>query len=50
VIHFTSDVAAKARLRRRKDEGHQSVVEIVRHEVALTSENALDILKDYDLW
>jgi adenylyltransferase/sulfurtransferase len=50
VIHFTSDVG-----RKKLDSAAEKMqalnphVEIVRHEVALTSENALDILKDYDL-
>ena len=38
------------RFRRREDDGASiRNVEIDKHEVALTSENALDILKDYDL-
>ena len=47
VIHFTSDVG-----RKKLDSAAEKMqalnphVEIVRHEVALTSENALDILKD----
>src|SRR5664279_5037002 len=50
VIHFTSDVG-----RKKLDSAAEKMqainphIEIVRHEVALTSENALDILKDYDL-
>ncbi|MGD0870674.1 MAG: molybdopterin-synthase adenylyltransferase MoeB [Bryobacteraceae bacterium] len=50
VIHFTADVG-----RKKLDSAAEKMkainphVEIVRHEVALTSENALDILKDYDL-
>jgi adenylyltransferase/sulfurtransferase len=50
VIHFTADVG-----RKKLDSAAEKMkainpnVEIVRHEVALTSENALGILKDYDL-
>ncbi|MGA3018132.1 MAG: molybdopterin-synthase adenylyltransferase MoeB [Bryobacteraceae bacterium] len=50
VIHFTADVG-----RKKLDSAAEKMqainpnVEVVRHEVALTSENALDILKDYDL-
>jgi adenylyltransferase/sulfurtransferase len=50
VIHFTADVG-----RKKLDSAAEKMkainpnVEIVRHEVALSSENALDILKDYDL-
>ncbi len=50
VIHFTTDVG-----RKKLDSAAEKMlainpnIEIVRHEVALTSENALDILKDYDL-
>ena len=50
VIHGTSDVG-----RKKIDSAAASIAEInpnvkvVRHEVALTSENALDILKDYDI-
>jgi adenylyltransferase/sulfurtransferase len=50
VIHFTADVGRKkldSAAEKMKDINPN--VEIVRHEVALTSENALDILKDYDL-
>jgi sulfur-carrier protein adenylyltransferase/sulfurtransferase len=50
VIHFTSDVGRK-KLDSAAEKMHaiNPHIEIVRHEVALTSENALDILKDYDL-
>jgi adenylyltransferase/sulfurtransferase len=50
VIHFTSDVG-----RKKLDSAAEKMLainphlKITRHEVALTSENALDILKDYDL-
>src|SRR3954451_2504610 len=50
VIHFTQDVG-----RNKIDSASEKMralnphVEIVKHEVALTSENALEILKDYDL-
>jgi sulfur-carrier protein adenylyltransferase/sulfurtransferase len=50
VIHFTSDVG-----RKKLDSAAEKMlainplIEIVRHEVALSSENALDIIKDYDL-
>jgi molybdopterin/thiamine biosynthesis adenylyltransferase/rhodanese-related sulfurtransferase/molybdopterin converting factor small subunit len=50
VIHGTKDVG-----RKKLDSAAETMldinpfVEIDRHEVALTSENALDILKDYDL-
>jgi adenylyltransferase/sulfurtransferase len=50
VIHFTQDVG-----RNKIDSASEKMlalnphVEIVKHEVALSSENALDILKDYDL-
>src|SRR5271169_488630 len=50
VIHFTKDVG-----RNKIDSAAEKMtalnpnVEIVKHEVALTSENAFDILKDYDL-
>src|SRR5271165_1289857 len=50
VIHGTKDVG-----RKKLDSAADTMldinpyVEIDRHEVALTSENALDILKDYDL-
>jgi adenylyltransferase/sulfurtransferase len=50
VIHGTSDVG-----RKKLDSAADSMLEINpfvhidRHEVALTSENALDILKDYDI-
>src|SRR5690348_17704159 len=49
VIHFTQDVG-----RNKIDSASEKMrainphVEIVKHEVALTSENALEILKDYD--
>jgi adenylyltransferase/sulfurtransferase len=50
VIHFTADVG-----RKKLDSAAEKMkainpnVDTVRHEVALTSENALEILKDYDL-
>jgi adenylyltransferase/sulfurtransferase len=50
VIHSTADVG-----RKKLDSAADKMkainpnVEIVKHEVALTSENALDIIKDYDL-
>jgi molybdopterin/thiamine biosynthesis adenylyltransferase/rhodanese-related sulfurtransferase/molybdopterin converting factor small subunit len=50
VIHATQDVG-----RKKLDSAADKMkainphVEIVKHEVALTSENALDILKDYDI-
>jgi adenylyltransferase/sulfurtransferase len=50
VIHSTQDVGKK-----KLDSAAEKMkainpnVEIARHEVALTSENALDILKDYDI-
>jgi adenylyltransferase/sulfurtransferase len=50
VIHFTSDVGRK-KLDSAADK-MQAInphLKITRHEVALSSENALDILKDYDL-
>jgi adenylyltransferase/sulfurtransferase len=50
VIHFTSDVGRKKLdSAAEKMKAINPYVEIARHEVALTSENALDILKDYDL-
>ena len=50
VIHFTSDVGRKKLdSAAEKMKAINPFVEIVRHEVALTSENALGILKDYDL-
>src|SRR5512141_291338 len=50
VIHGTSDVG-----RKKLDSAAESMLEINphvtidRHEVALTSENALDLFKDYDI-
>jgi adenylyltransferase/sulfurtransferase len=50
VIHFTSDVGRKKLdSAAEKMKAINPYVEIARHEVALTSENALGILKDYDL-
>ncbi len=50
VIHFTSDVGRrKIESASEKMKAINPYVEIVQHEVALTSENALDILKDYDI-
>jgi molybdopterin/thiamine biosynthesis adenylyltransferase/rhodanese-related sulfurtransferase len=50
VIHFTSDVGRK-KLDSAAAKMHEinPFVVIDRHEVALTSENALEILKDYDI-
>ena len=50
VIHGTSDVGRK-KLDSAADSMHEinPYVEIEKHETALTSENALDILKDYDI-
>ena len=50
VIHFTSDVGRK-KLDSAAEKMQQinPFVKIDRHEVALTSENALGILKDYDI-
>ncbi len=50
VIHGTKDVGRKkldSAADRMRDINPN--VELVKHEVALTSENALDIIKDYDL-
>src|SRR6202158_4006248 len=50
VIHSTKDVG-----RKKLDSAAEKMqainphVEVVKHEVALSSENALDILKDYDI-
>jgi sulfur-carrier protein adenylyltransferase/sulfurtransferase len=50
IIHFTADVG-----RKKLDSAAEKMkainphIEIARHEVALSSENALDILKDYDI-
>src|SRR5208283_1555443 len=50
VIHFTADVG-----RKKLDSAAEKMkalnpsLEIVKHETALSSENALEILKDYDL-
>ncbi len=50
VIHFTKDVGRpKIDSAAEKMQALNPNVEIVKHEVALSSENALDILKDYDL-
>ena len=49
VIHFTKDVGRrKIESASEKMKAINPFVEIVPHETALTSENALDILKDYD--
>jgi sulfur-carrier protein adenylyltransferase/sulfurtransferase len=50
VIHGTKDVGRK-KLDSAVDRMHDinPNVDLVKHEVALTSENALDILKDYDI-
>src|ERR1700748_1969244 len=50
VIHFTKDVGRnKIESASEKMLAINPYVEIVKHEVALNSENALGILKDYDL-
>jgi molybdopterin/thiamine biosynthesis adenylyltransferase/rhodanese-related sulfurtransferase len=50
VIHFTKDVGRnKIDSASEKMQAINPHMEIVKHEVALSSENALDILKDYDL-
>jgi molybdopterin/thiamine biosynthesis adenylyltransferase/rhodanese-related sulfurtransferase len=50
VIHFTKDVGRnKIDSAAEKMQAINPLLEIVKHEVALTSENALDIIKDYDL-
>src|SRR5271156_1236094 len=50
VIHATADVGRnKIDSAAEKMKGINPNVTIVKHEVALTSENALDILKDYDI-
>src|SRR6202522_3225894 len=50
VIHSTADVGRnKIDSAAEKMTGINPNVTIVKHEVALTSENALDILKDYDI-
>jgi molybdopterin/thiamine biosynthesis adenylyltransferase/rhodanese-related sulfurtransferase len=49
VIHFTKDVGRpKIDSAAEKMQALNPNVEIVKHEVALSSENALDIIKDYD--
>jgi adenylyltransferase/sulfurtransferase len=50
VIHFTKDVGRhKIDSAAEKMQALNPNVEIVKHEVALSSENALGIIKDYDL-
>ncbi|MEO8597903.1 MAG: molybdopterin-synthase adenylyltransferase MoeB [Candidatus Solibacter sp.] len=50
VIHFTKDVGRpKIESAAEKMLALNPHVEIVKHEVALTSENALEIIKDYDM-
>ena len=50
VIHSTKDVGRnKIDSAAEKMQGINPNLEIVKHETALSSENALDILKDYDL-
>ncbi|MEO8369946.1 MAG: molybdopterin-synthase adenylyltransferase MoeB [Candidatus Solibacter sp.] len=50
VIHFTKDVGRpKIESASEKMLAINPHVEIVKHEVALTSENALEIIKDYDM-
>src|SRR5580693_8032065 len=50
VIHSTADVGRnKIDSAAEKMKGINPNITIVKHEVALSSENALDILKDYDL-
>jgi adenylyltransferase/sulfurtransferase len=50
VIHFTKDVGRpKIDSAAEKMQAINPYVEIVKHEVALSSDNAMEILKDYDL-
>ena len=50
VIHSTADVGRKKLdSATEKMKAINPALEVVKHETALTSENALDILKDYDL-
>ncbi len=50
IIHFTKDVGRpKIDSAAEKMQAINPNVEIFKHEVALTSENALDIIKDYDM-
>ena len=50
VIHSTKDVGRKKLdSAAEKMQGINPHVDVVKHETALTSENALDILKDYDI-
>src|SRR3954451_11438780 len=50
VIHFTKDVGRpKIESASEKMLAINPHLEIVKHEVALTSENALEIIKDYDM-
>jgi adenylyltransferase/sulfurtransferase len=50
VIHFTKDVGRnKIDSAAEKMQALNPNVEIVKHEVALSSENAMEILKDYDV-
>jgi len=50
VIHATADVGRKKLdSAAEKMKGINPALDVVKHETALTSENALDILKDYDL-
>ena len=50
VIHFTKDVGRpKIDSAAEKMQALNPNVEIVKHEVALSSENAMEILQDYDL-
>ncbi len=50
VIHSTADVGRnKIDSAAEKMQGINPNISIVKHEVALSSENALDILKDYDI-
>jgi adenylyltransferase/sulfurtransferase len=50
VIHFTKDVGRpKIESAAEKMQALNPNVEIVKHETALSSENAMEILKDYDL-
>ena len=50
VIHFTKDVGRhKIDSAAEKMQAINPNVEIVKHEAALSSENAMEILKDYDL-
>ncbi|MBV8731647.1 MAG: molybdopterin-synthase adenylyltransferase MoeB [Acidobacteriia bacterium] len=50
VIHFTSDVGRKKiESAAEKMQAINPYLKLTKHEVALSSENALDIIKDYDM-